>query len=366
MLTIGIDAHHRLYAMCILDEAGAVVKEHTIRGGPAEVAAWLGALGKPMRVCYEASLGYGLLHDRLLAVGARVKVAHPARLRAIWQSKRKSDRIDARALATILHLDRVPEVHVPSLDVRQWRGLIEHRTRLVDKRTRAKNSLRAIFREHGVVAPGGSALWSRKGLTWAAAAELPSPLARLRRDQLLDEIARLTQWIKGAEAELAPLAEGHPGVQLLMTIPGVGPRTAEAVVAYVDDASRFGSTRRVGSYFGLVPSLDESAGTKRYGHITRQGPGTVRRLLVEAAWRARRLSPTVRAFFDRVRDGKKDRTAKAVVATGHYLVRVMVAMLKSGQPWRERVIHEGAGPVHQPEEGHGCADALPAARSAGF
>ena len=267
------------------------------------------------------------------AVDVEVQVAHPAHIRAIWQSKKKNDRIDAHKLATMRYLDRVPRVHVPSMDVREWRVLIEHRRKLVDKRTATKNGIRALLRSHAIEAPKARRLWFGPGKTWLAAVQLPSLLAKLRLAQLLLELDRM---IKQAEKMLNEIGDAHAGVQLLRTIPGVGPRTAEAVVAYVDDPHRFGSTSKAASYFGLVPSLDQSAGVRRLGHITRQGPATVRKLLVEAAWQGIRHSPSLRAMFERIKGGRKDQTGRALVATARHMVEVMVAMLKSGAEWRER------------------------------
>ena len=334
MYSVGIDTHSRQHAVCILGDEGNVVKEFTVRGGPGELLRRLELIDRPFQVCYEASLGYGLLHDALAPLATRVQVAHPAELRCIFKSKRKSDRIDARKLARLLRLDEVPAIHVPTPFVREWRVTIEHRRRVVDKRTRSKNGLRALLRSLGIASPRGAALWSRKGLAWAGALEF-TPLTALRRDQLVLEIEHLTGMVNAVSKALDGLAEKDPRVALLRTIPGVGPRTAEAVVAYIDKPERFSSSRRAAAYFGLVPLLDESADTKHYGHITRQGPATVRKLLVEASWRALTLSPSVRAFFERVKGGKKDRTGKALVAVAHRLVKVMLAMLKSGQPWRE-------------------------------
>ena len=120
----------------------------------------------------------------------------------------------------------------------------------------------------------------------------------------------------------------------MKTIPGVGDRTAEAVVAWIDDPNRFRKIRTVGSYFGLVPSQDASASMNRLGHITREGPATVRSLLTEAAWQAVRRSPRVRGYYDRVRRGDPARRKIALVATAHYLLRVMLAMLQTGEVWR--------------------------------
>lgn len=335
MWTVGIDAHYRLYVLCVLDESGEVVQERTIRGGPSAVANFLRSLGEPARVCFEASCGYGTLHDALAAVAKEVTVAHPGQLRLIFRSKQKHDRVDARKLAKLLHLGEVPPVHVPASEVRAWRALIEFRRGLVMKQTRAKNTLRALLRSHGLAMPRGNVLWTRRGVEWAAAVEL-SAMETLKRDLLLKEIAFYEEAIKDAEKRLNGFAKERAGVALLQTIPGVGARTAEAFAAYVDDPGRFTRSRQAGAYFGLVPSLDQSAGKARYGRITREGPGTVRGMLTEAAWQAIRRSPSLRAFHERVTHGKKERKALAVIATARHLAEVMLAMMRSGEPWRER------------------------------
>jgi transposase len=116
----------------------------------------------------------------------------------------------------------------------------------------------------------------------------------------------------------------------LQTIPGVGVRTAEAVLAFVDDPHRFPNAKSVGQYFGLVPRQDQSGDKNRMGHISHEGPSVVRQLLAEAAWQARRWSPTVGAYFDRSQRGDPQRKKIALVATAHYLVRVMYALLTNG------------------------------------
>jgi len=240
--------------------------------------------------------------------------------------------VDAEKLAKLLYLDEVPPVWVPSVDVRAWRRLIEHRHALVAERTRAKNKIRALLSTHGVTAPRG--LWGRKGMAWLGELALPTEADALVRDIHVARLESLGPMIARVEKVLAEKANGHPGVWLLMTIPGVGVRTAEAVMAYVDDPRRFRRGGEVASYFGLVPRQDQSAGANRLGHITRQGPATVRRLLTEAAWQGIRRSPEIRARFEQIRGDKPERKKIAIVATAHYLVRVMHAMLLTGEVWR--------------------------------
>lgn len=351
MFTVGIDTHSRVHAVCVLGEDGTTVQEFMVKGGVEElVAAVRRRVAGPFQAVYEASLGYGVLHDALVPIAERVVVAHPARLRAIAASRRKSDRLDAFRLARYLYLDEVLAIHVPAREVREWRVMIDHRRKLVDKRTAAKNGLRALLRSQGIDAPRGRRLWTGKGRAWIEGLAFASPLTALRRDQLLEEVAAFDRTIRAAERALDAIARTHAGVALLRTIPGVGPRTAEAVVAWVDLPERFSSTRRASAYFGLVPSLDESAAVKRYGRITKEGPAVVRRLLVEASWRAVAHNPPLRDVFQRVKRGKRDRTGRALVAVAHHLLRIMVAMLKSGETWRPP-----EAPMQPKEDSHQAA-----------
>jgi len=334
MWFVGLDVHQRSSAVCILDRNGKVVKRVQIRGHASKVVELLQGLRRRFAVCYEASCGYGWLYDRLRRVAARVVVAHPGQLRLIFRSKKKNDRMDAEKLAKLLFLDEVPTVYVPSVEVRSWRNLIEFRHRLVGKRTRVKNGLRSLLRGHGLVALSGRRLWAAKGRAWLAEVEFPTSQAALQRDLLLDELTSYDAQLARVENELNAIAREHPGVYLLRTIPGVGPRTAEAVLAYIDDAKRFSQNKKIGSYFGLVPCQDQSAGLNRLGHITRQGPATVRKVLTEAAWQGIRRSEHIRAYFERIQREDRNRRKIALVATAHYLARVMQSMLCTGEVWR--------------------------------
>lgn len=337
MLFVGADVHRRVYVLCILDAHGKKIKEVRMRGGCDVLIRELEKLRQPFAICYEASFSYGHLHDRLRKMRhcRQVRVAHPGHLRLIFRSKKKNDRVDAEKLAKLLFLGEVPPVHVPSLEVRDWRALIEFRRRLIDKRTRVKNALRSILATHGIDAPYGKGLWTKKGLAWLTdEVELPTRSADLRRELLLDELQGLTGKVRKVQKELNAIGRKHPGVVLLQTIPGVGPRTAEAIVAYLDDVTRFARSKQVGSYFGLVPCQDQSADKNRLGHITREGPPTPRKLLTEAAWQGIRSSPEIRAFFERIVGNDPDRRKIALIATAHWLVRVMFAMLRTGEVCR--------------------------------
>jgi transposase len=333
MYRIGVDYHERMSAVHILDENGKKDKAFTVQGRWPKLVEALSKQPGPFEVCFEASNGYGYLHDNLAPLAKRVVVAHPGQLRPIFRSKHKHDRADAEKLAKLLYLDALPPVYVPKPFMRNWGRLITFRGRLVEGRTAIMNRIRGLLRRLGIEAPKG--LWTGKGLAWLAQVELPEPAA-LERELLVDELRQARSRIKRVEKELNKIAKADPRVGLLKTIPGVGTRTAEAVVAWIDDARRFARIKAVGCYFGMVPCEDSSAGKQRLGHITKQGPALVRKLAVEAAWQAVRRSPKARAYFERVTQGDPDRKKIAIVATGHYLLRCMCAMLRDLRPWKEQ------------------------------
>ena len=80
MLTLGLDVHQRVSVLCVLDHHGKHLRTTTIRGGWDRLRAALLKIGKPFQICYEASCGYGVLHDRLARMAKRVVVAHPGQL----------------------------------------------------------------------------------------------------------------------------------------------------------------------------------------------------------------------------------------------------------------------------------------------
>jgi len=357
MHCIGMDVHANVTMISVRGPDGRVVERRTVHGPLAHVVGTVRILQEKyglLRVCYEASTGAGWLHDQLRELGVQVRVAHPGKVRMIFRAKRKNDRIDADKLSFLCYLDEVPLAHIPPAERRRWRSLIEYRCRLVERRGAVKSRARNLLRSRGEVAPRG--LWSKAGLAWLTALALSEEEA-LQRDLLLEELGSLKDRIGRLEKHLAVVASRQPAVALLRTIPGVGIRTAEAVVAYVDDPHRFRRTKSVGCYFGMVPCEDTSV-KARFGHITKEGPSTVRRFLTEATWQAIRRDATVRGYFERIVHNDPNRRKIALVATAHHLLRVMLAMLRTGECWRTA---EPAPQIAQGQAGNPAQDRATAA-----
>ncbi len=304
---------------------------------------------RPRVVLLEACLLAGWVHDLCAERGVPCQVANTAS--EAWKfkhTKRKTDRDDARRLAELYAAGQLPTVAVPAAAARQLRALIEHRQKLVGRRVAVQNRIRAIVVGQGLAAPGGAKAWTRTGL--AGMAQQARPLADCPADELwrgrlqlaLTELAQVAALAAQAEAKLNELAKASAEVQRLQSIPGVGPRTAEAVVAFLPDPRRFRSGKQVSADGGLVPRQYQSSAVDHRGRITKRGPRTLRKLLVECAWCLLRYNAWARAVYQRLTHGGKVRKKQAIVAVARKLLVRCWAMLRDGTVWRNDPVSKAA------------------------
>jgi transposase len=151
----------------------------------------------------------------------------------------------------------------------------------------------------------------------------------------LCELTHVRELLKQAEAKLDELGKTNAATQILQTIPGVGPRTAEAVAAFLPEPKRFKTTKQVSAYGGLVPRQYQSTDTDHRGRITKRGPRTLRKLLVECAWCMLRYNAWARSVYQRLTHGGKTRKKQAIVALARKLLVRCWAMLRDGAVWRD-------------------------------
>ena len=292
-------------------------------------------------VVIEACALSGWVYDLCSELGLRCRVANTAS--EAWKfkhSKRKTDRDDALRLAQLEAMQQLPTVTIPSKAVREWRALIGHRQALVCRRVSIQNRMRAILVVQGLPAPRGAKAWTELGL--AGLAQLAKPLSacaaaelwRGRLDRTLAEYRQVVELATTVEKHLDALGAKDRQVQLLLSIPGVGPRTAEIVAAYLDDPHRFRNAAEVSAYAGLVPRQFQSGESDRKGRITRRGPKLLRKLLVECAWCSLRYNEWTRSVYARMTAGGTTRKKVAIVAVARKLLIRCWAVLRTGKPWR--------------------------------
>jgi transposase len=297
----------------------------------------------PTMVLFETSTAAGWVGDLCGELSLPYQVANP--LGEAWQwrkVKRKTDRDDAYKLIRMYMLKELPTVHLPSPESREYRKLVAFRQRLIERRTAIRNHIRALFQSQALELPFGRHAWTDEAIasyntTWA------KPLiecggGELWRGELQVELVllqSLESQIAALDKKLNALAKTNAGVRLLTTIPGVGPRTAEAVVAYLDDPKRFKNARQVSAYAGLVPRQFQSGTIDRKGRITKRGPCYLRKILVECGWLMLRYNAWAAQLVERISRGQRARRKSAVVALARKLLVRCWAMLRKGVPWKE-------------------------------
>jgi transposase len=298
---------------------------------------------EPHRVVLEVCNIAGWVVDIARALGKETETANTTHDAWRWKNvKKKNDREDALKLAKLSAMNQLPTVHIPTKQVREKRSLIKYRQRLVKHRRSIQNAIRSIFSREGITnVPKGKKAWSKAGLLWLRTHAKPleeiTDIEQLWRGQLhveLETFEAVTESLRKVEDKLNKLGACDARIQRLQSTPGVGPRLAEAVVAFLDDPYRFHNSKQVGSYAGLTQKQYKSGQTERQGRINGQGNKLLRNLLVEICWVSLRYNPWARGTYNRLLRGSPSRKKIAITALARKLVVRCWAMLRDEQDWK--------------------------------
>jgi transposase len=333
MKYVGIDLHKKTISIWVVNQERKKLDHKRLYCLPVEtIVEYFRTLGE-FEAVVEATASYEWLVRLIEPLAKRVVLAHPGKLRVIAESTRKSDKVDARLLAEFLALDMIPQAYRPTPRQREHRVLVRHRCYVQRRITSIRTKIRRILSDYNADQPN---LFTSDGLAYLAQVKL-SASDRFAVDQLLLEWDCQQARLKAVQAQLKEFAAQAPAAEaearaLLRSIPGVGPVTTEVVLSELADPKRFRSAKCAVSYAGMAPGQRESAGKKKDLHIERAGSAMLRWILVEAAWQLVRRTGRWREIFERLsaRTGRK----KAIVAVARRLLGVMMALLKSGQPYR--------------------------------
>jgi transposase len=326
---VGMDVHKKESQLYILAEDGEII-ERRIRTEPERFAAVLGPRPRA-RILLEASTESEWVARCLERLGHEVIVGDPnfAPMYAARSRKVKTDRRDARALAEACVLGAYRPAHRLSDAQRHVRGRLGVRDALVRTRTRYIALIRALLRQHGYRVPSGSA----EGFLQRVR-DLPLPGRLLSViAPLLAVMRHLNRQLAYSDTTIEHLAAQDPRVPRLRSVPCVGPVTAAAFLAAVDDAQRFHHAHELEAYLGLVPREYSSGETQRRGPITKAGHSRTRWLLIQAAVSLLRRHPpqaeALRTWALRIA-ARRGRHV-AVVALARRLAGILYALLRDGR-----------------------------------
>jgi transposase len=365
----GLDIHKRTVVACVITPAPAgkpmqeVRSFGTMTDDLLHLADWLATNGVT-HVAMESTGVYwkpvwNLLEDQfeLLLVNARHVKAVPGR---------KTDAKDCEWLADLLRHGLLRGSFVPDRPQRELRELTRYRTSLVQERSAEVNRLQKTLEganiKLGDVATDIMGLSRRQMLAALAGGETDAAaMAQLAQGRLRDKLPELERALAGrvgphqrfllarqrahidfldaaiaeVSAEIAArLRPCDAELVRLATIPGVGRRTAEVLVAEIGtDMRRFPSAAHLASWAGMCPGNDESAGKRRSGK-TRKGSPWLRSTLIEAARAAGRSKGTyLAAQYHRL--AARRGTKRAAVAVGHTILVIAYRLLSEGDVYRD-------------------------------
>jgi transposase len=287
MLHAGLDLSRRKIDVCLLSAAGEVVDEWAsppdadgLRGLAARAAMW----GPAVRGVIESMNGARFVHDRLEEHGWGVLIADATKVKGLAPLACKTDKIDARVLATLSARELVPEIWLPDPSIRRERELARFRLHLVRHRTTLKNRIHAALIAFGHPCPV-SDLFGHAGRELLDHLQIPDPW-RANIDVSLRLIDDLELQISQLTVQLKRQGADHRYIPLLVTAPGLGWINAFTVASEIGDIGRFASPAKLCGYTGLCPRVIQSGATDRRGPISKHGPKYLRWALFEAAMNA--------------------------------------------------------------------------------
>jgi transposase len=284
----GLDVHQQsIAAHLICRETGEIHVEELPNDRAKVLKAvrrWETRLGE-LRLCYEAS-GAGFVLKRWLdEAGVACEVIAPSLVPRAPGDRVKTDRRDARKLATLYQAGLLEAVRVPSPEEETVRALVRLRDELTRDQTRAKNRVLKYLGTLGYLYTEAKN-WTKKHREWLGKLPL-EPIERLILDTHLEQLDSLLERRARVDARIEEIAHTDVywgKVQRLMSLKGIGLYSAMLILTELGDARRFPSAPHVMSYVGVVSREDSTGQTRRQGSITKAGNSRLRWLLTEAAW----------------------------------------------------------------------------------
>jgi len=281
-LYVGMDVSLKETSICVVDECGEVVSEGSVTSNPEVIASFLAdKAADAVRIGLESGPTSTWLWHELRALGLPVICIDARHAKAALSMQiNKSDRNDAAGIARIMQAGWYREVQVKRLVCHAVRAVLNSRALVVKMKRDLENQIRGHLKNFGLVIGkvGGNMFTARVRELVADVRLLQQAIGPLLtvRDSVVVEIAAF-------DRKLLKLARDDDNSRRLMTIPGIGPITALAFVAVVDQPARFKRSRSVGAYIGLTPRRYASGEVDRTGHISKCGDQMLRSYLFEAA-----------------------------------------------------------------------------------
>ena len=276
-----VDLAKTVFSVCAMNRAGRVVERRDLKR--EAFAQWLRRLPKGCVVGMEACGACHYWAREMAALGLEPRIMAAELVEPYRKSRSmKNDRNDAEAIALAVREPTMRFVAVKSVE-RQAR-LTRHRMRegWKEERTALINRLRGLLMEFGLVFPRSAAAL-RKGMVQVLHDERVPVAVRELLAWAREDLERLDQRIAACDRAIGLACRADPAARRLQDVMGVGPTTADAVIATAGNAREFRNGRQFAAWIGIVPRQFSSGGKARLGTITKRGDAYLRTLLIQGA-----------------------------------------------------------------------------------
>ena len=330
---VALDIHKHYCVVAAVGREGRVVLQ-PVRVEHVDLEGWLKKNLDPSdHVVIESTTNAWHVYDLLEPLVERVLVANPIRVKQIACARVKTDIRDTLILARLLAANLVPTVWVPPLHVRQLRQLLSQRRQLVETHTQIVNRMHSVAHRHHLKHERGKR-FNEKNTAWQKD-QILSSVEQFQLALEMENRAYIEKQIAKIGKQVVKISRQKPwadSLLYLMQLPGFGVITGMTVLAAIGDISRFETCRKLASYSGLTPGLEQS-GTKNRGKgITQEGRKELRWAMVEVAQRAVKSDPLWKRRLQELQH--RMHRNQAIVAIAHRLLELVWHVLTRHQPYR--------------------------------
>ena len=322
---IGIDLHTNSFTACILREG--VDAESLTLLLESGMERFIKMLQPGDEVAVESTGNSRWFRERVQEHVGRVVVVAPSQFKVIRHSVKKTDKNDARAIATFLGAGLLPEARVKSRVQAELATAIKLHEQGTRQRVQCINTVHAMFNAHGIKIKKTS-LGSKIGFERAVDSREWSRAEKVALEAIAIQLDALRKSQKLLNAEITAIAETLPGYENLISIKGIGALSAAAFLVEIGDIKDFAKAGNLVAYFGLTPRVSQSNDSQFVGRITKRGNKAIRTRLVQCALIAKKYSPYLQSFYERIRS--KRGSGKAIIAVARKLLNTIFYTLAKG------------------------------------
>jgi transposase len=328
MYSVGIDLHKETAWYCVFDAQGHRISHGSLPADPECFKKFFEGLPRPFKMAVEATYNWYYVIDIAEEYAAEVYLADSFQTKAFAKKHKKTDKIDARLIAWLLHRGDLPTVAIPDRKTRETREVLRYRMRLVSDRTRDIARLKALLDRIGLKETGD--LTTAKRREEIGAIKMPEPYGKIAQGYLT-RIARISEELKACGRDLKLLAEQDQDVVHVMSVPGWGSFSALLIKTEIFDISRFRSLGALCAYSGLAPRVHASGGHCYHGPLNTNRRKELQWILLENAWQTMRKIPRLERKYNAIKKRKGSNTAKVAVARD--ILKIIYHILKEKRPF---------------------------------